>query len=349
MEDGQFTGFEPIVEVSRGEITESIHYGAAAVVDRTGKLIASLGDPKMMMFMRSTAKPLQALPFIQSGGDKMFGLTPKEIALICASHSGTLDHYETVANLQKKIGITEDMLQCGKHSPYDRVSANLLIEKNQEPTQYHHNCSGKHTGKLAFAKLLQSDPGSYLELDHPVQKEIVKAIAEMCEFPEDEIVIGIDGCSAPVHGLPLYNAALGWAKLADPSDLIDERANACRTISSAMMEHPFMVAGPKRFDTDFMEIVKGRIFVKSGAEGYLGIGVLASDDKLGIGIVIKISDGDSAGRARPAVAIEIMKQLGVLSESDLEQLKNYGPVREVKNWRKLAVGQLKTDFELNWH
>jgi L-asparaginase II len=349
MGDGQRTGFVPIISVSRGEITESTHSGAAAVVDKNGKLIASIGNPNMAMFMRSTAKPMQALPFIQAGGHEKFGFTPKEIALICSSHSGTEDHFKTVADLQRKVGISEDLLQCGVHPPYDRASANLMIEKGSRPSQNHHNCSGKHTGKLAFAKLLDSDLDRYLEIDHPVQKEILKAIAEMCEVPEDEIVIGIDGCSAPVHALPLYNAALGLAKIADPSGLPPERAAACRIISSAMMEHPFMVAGPKRFDTDFMELVKGRMFVKSGSEGYMGIGILAADGKPGMGITIKISDGDAAGRARPAVALEIMRQLGVLSESDLGKIKNYGPQKNVENWRKLIVGQLTTTLKLNWH
>jgi L-asparaginase II len=338
MGEGQRTGFEPILVVSRGELTESTHYGAAAVVDKNGKLIASIGDPNMVMFMRSTAKPLQALPLIEAGGHERFGITPKEIALICSSHSGTVDHFETVVNLQHKIGVTEEFLQCGVHPPYDRVSANLLVEKGLQPSQNHHDCSGKHTGKLALAKL-----------DHPVQKEILKTIAEMCEVSEDEIVIGIDGCSAPVHGLPLYNAALGLAKIADPSGLSSERAAACRVISSAMMEHPFMVAGPKRFDTDFMEVVKGRIFVKSGAEGYLGIGILAADGKPGMGITIKISDGDATGRARPAAALEIMRQLGALSESDLKQVKSYSTHKNVENWRKLVVGQLTTNIKLNWH
>ena len=349
MESGEQTGFEPIVRVSRGEITESLHFGAVAVVDKNGKMIASCGDPQMKMFMRSTAKPLQALPFILAGGHKEFRFTTKEIALICASHSGTEDHYETVGKLQEKVGILEDMLQCGIHNPYDRNSADLLIEKAQTPSQNHHNCSGKHTGKLAFSKLLNADMSRYLELDHPVQKAILKELAFMCEAAEEEIEIGIDGCSAPVHAVPLYNAALAWAKMSDPSDLSTERAEACRVISGAMMEHPFMVAGPKRFDTDFMEIMQGRIFVKSGAEGYLGIGILAVDGKEGIGIAIKISDGDLSGRARSVAAIEIMKQLGVLSSSDLEKLKFYGPRKEVRNWRKLIAGEVTPILNLNWH
>ncbi|MBU1660308.1 MAG: asparaginase [Chloroflexi bacterium] len=165
----------------------------------------------------------------------------------------------------------------------------------------------------------------------------------------EDIVIGIDGCSAPVFAIPLRNAALGYARLCDPVELAPERAAACRTITNAMSTHPEMVAGPGKFDTRLMTAANGKIVSKGGAEGYQQIGVLPgamAPDSPGLGIAIKISDGDSRSRARPAVVLELLRQLGAITPQELEELADLGPTFEIRNYRNWLVGKACPVFAL---
>ncbi len=200
--------FLPFFEVTRGRIVESIHYGAAAVVDSTGKILYSYGDPQSVTFLRSSAKPFQALPFFERGGPQHFGLTPKEQALICASHEGSDEHVRTVEAIQAKVGIKESDLQCGVHMPGEAVAYKALIARGEKPTPNRNNCSGKHSGMLACAKMRGLPLDTYLQLDHPIQQEILATLSQMSDYPRERIEVGIDGCSAPNCALPLYNAAL---------------------------------------------------------------------------------------------------------------------------------------------
>ncbi len=355
------TPYEPVFALTRGHIVESVHFGAAAIVDSKGRLLASIGDPQTVTFLRSSAKPFQALPFIEQRGHEKFGMTPKEIALICASHSGTDEHVATVSGLQAKIGVRESDLMCGVHAPSDEETHNALIARGEAPTPYRHNCSGKHTGMLAHARLRNLPIQNYIAPEHPVQASILATFAEMCDLPVDQVKRGIDGCSAPNFAVPLYNAALAYARLCQPDALTPERAAACRTITQAMTTYAFMVAGPGRFDTLLMDAGAGQILSKGGAEGYQALGLLpgaSGPDSPGIGVAIKISDGDSqgslrdgnpSGRARHAVALAILKILGALTETQLEHLSLYGPERTLHNYRNLNVGRSYPIFTLDEH
>ncbi len=343
--------YQPVLEVTRGSIVESVHYGAIAVVDSHGKLLASYGDPDVVTFLRSTAKPFQALPFMELGGADRYGFTDEEVALMCASHSGTDEHVRVVKSMQSKIGVTEDHLMCGVHYPlYDKLKYEM-IARGETPTPYRHNCSGKHTGMLAQAQLRGVPLEDYLNFNHPVQTLDLQAFAEMCDMPVKDVELGIDGCSAPVFAVPLRKAAYGYARLCDPFELEEKRAAACRRLTRAMSSFPFMVAGPERFDTLFMEQGGGRMISKAGAEGYQGIGLLPgvlSPDSPGVGIMFKIADGDQGGRARPALATALVRMLGLLNDDQMQALAEFDhPV--VRNWRKLAVGEIRTCFELTWH
>lgn len=333
--------YEPVFELTRGDVVESVHFGAAAVVDSGGNLLFSRGDPGLVTYLRSSAKPFQLLPFIKNNGHQKFGLTNQEIAVMCASHSGTPEHIAVVEGIQKKIGVTMDDLLCGTHFPFHGKSADELKIAGLQPSQLHHNCSGKHTGMLAHAKLEGAPIQDYVDLNHPVQKNILEAFAVMCNFEADQVEIGIDGCSAPNFAVPLYNAALAFARLCHPVDLSPETQIACETISTAMSEFPFMVAGPERFDTILMEAAQGKIIAKGGAEGFMSIGIkpdAAFDGSPGIGIAIKISDGDGFGRAREAFSLQILQALGVLTPAIEEMTSAFGPVVTLRNFRKLQVG-----------
>lgn len=348
----------PIYELTRGVTIESIHDGAIAVVDVTGRLIASYGNPGAITFLRSTAKPFQAMPFITHGGQEVFGLTAREVAILCASHSGTDEHVSVVRGIQNKIGLSEADLMCGVHYPYHEPTANALRERKEVPTSNRHNCSGKHTGMLAFVRLkeLAGEQGlrelAYIDPQHPIQQEILQTFSEMVSVDVSQIGTGIDGCSAPNFAVPLRNAALAFARLCDPEAgavMPGERAAACHTITSAMCAHPDMVGGPGRYDTHLMKIGQGQIVSKAGAEGFQGIGLMPGALGAGspaIGIALKIADGDARARVRAAVTTEVLRQLGALSGARLEALADFGPEFSVLNWRKIVVGQGYPVFEL---
>ena len=163
-------------------------------------------------------------------------------------------------------------------------------------------------------------------------------------------MLGTDGCSAPNFAIPLRNAAWGFARLVDPWELIPQRAAACEKITAAMTSHPEMIAGPGKFDTRLMAATGGKIISKGGAEGYQAIGIkpgVLGSDSPGIGIAIKISDGDLRGRARPAVALEILIKMGALTTLEAESLADLGPNFSIYNWRKILVGEARPIFELN--
>ena len=332
----------PLVEITRGEVVESIHYGAYIVVDSSGKVLAGAGNPELTTFPRSSMKPFQALPLIEQGGDKFFNLTEQEIAITCASHSGTDLHQSVISSMHEKIGLTIDDLACGIHWPGDSQTRKAMIEAGQEPTPLHHNCSGKHTGMLAQACLRGLEKKDYIDPQHPVQITIRQTLADMVELAPESMALGVDGCSAPVYAIPLLNMALGVAKLADPGGLGVTRSMASRKITAAMMNHPVMVAGPGKFDTVLMTAAKGKLFSKGGAEGYQIIGVMpgASWSKNGLGIAIKIADGDQKDRARAVLSVHILSALGVLNEQEQGKLSDYRDFR-IKNWRGLVVGEVK--------
>ncbi len=350
--------FLPLFELTRGQIVESVHFGAIAVVDSHGKLLYSYGDPQTVAFLRSSAKPFQALPFFERGGPQEFGLTQKEQALICASHEGSEEHMRTVESIQAKAGIHESDLKCGVHMPGDPAAYKALIARHEAPTANRNNCSGKHSGMLAHAKMRNLPLDSYLDIHHPIQQDILSGFAEMCNYPRDKVELGVDGCSAPNFAVPLYNAALGFAHLCDPQGMSEQRIAACRAITSAMTPHPEMVSGHDVFDCRLRETAKGRIVCQRGAEGYQAIGLMPGvlgAGAPGAGIAFKVSDGDLTfrniniepmNRVRPAVTLEILRQLGALSESQLKELAKFGPVLPVKNHRSIVVGESRPVFTL---
>ena len=353
----------PVLEVTRGGIVESLHHGALAVADAQGRLLAVYGDPQALTFLRSSAKPFQALPLIESGAAERFGFAPPEIALACASHLGLDLHVETVIGMQDKCGVGEGDLLCGTHPPGDSETAQRFVRAGLEPTPNRNNCSGKHTGMLAQARHRGLPLADYVNPYHPVQQAILAAFGEMCALDArrpaaslqgssrdtPQIVVGVDGCSAPNFAVPLLNAATAFARLADPGSLPPSRAAALKTIFSAMTAHPDMVRGPGGFDTELMRRRPGLIVAKGGAEGYQGLGIAAG--ALGpaspaLGIALKIADGQP--RAVHAVALEALRQLGVLSEVDLAALAEFGfsPREPQKNHRGLVVGEARPCFTL---
>ena len=311
---------EILAKVIRGETVESLHRGHLIIVDGDGREIFKLGNPETVTFWRSASKSFQAMPFITSGGAAHFDFSDEEIALACGSHSGEEIHIKTAAGMLEKIGLNETDLQCGAHFPFDSNATGAMVERGEKPTQLHNNCSGKHSAMLAFAKHLDADLKTYLAIENPVQKEILRTVSEFTETPENEIAIGTDGCSAPNFAISLRAMARAFAKLVNPPESFDEKTKqACQRIVSATLRFPEMIGGSERLDTEIMQSANGKIISKVGADGVYSAGVLPSEKwKSGLGIAFKIEDGDDK-KARPVVAIELLRQLGILSEEDLRK------------------------------
>jgi L-asparaginase II len=341
-------GYEPLVEVTRGPLVESIHFGALAVVDASGRLVASFGSPDLVSNLRSSAKPFQALSLVESGGAASFNLTDREVAIACASHSGTDEHVAVLNALQEKIGVSESDLLCGTHYPLYEPAAQALRLRGEKPTSNRHNCSGKHTGMLANCRFRGLPIQDYLNTQHPIQQIILRTFAEMAGMDPRDVPIGIDGCSAPTFAAPLRAAAHAYALLADPSGLPEPRAAALRRIARAMMANPDMVGGPERYDTLLMQVTSGRIVSKGGAEGYQGMALLPGALGPGspaLGIAMKISDGDPSGRALNTAALSVLLQLGALSADEHQALARFDR-RALHNWRELEIGEVRPAFEL---
>jgi len=328
-----------LVDVVRGNIVESEHWGHIAVVNSEGEVLYSKGNPNKVTFARSSMKPLQAIPIVETGAADTYQLEPADLSLACASHSGEDQHTDRVKTILNKLGLTTESLKCGTHPPRWQETYERLMKSGTEITAEYNNCSGKHSGMLTTAIHMGESLEDYYKTDHPVQKRIIEVISDLTETPVDEIEIGIDGCGVPVHGIPLKNLALGFAKMANPVSQPEKRKKAIEEVTSAMMVAPEMVGGTDRFCSDFMRIEDGRMFGKAGAEGVYCIG----DLETGLGIAIKIEDGN--GRATSPVAVEVLKQLGLLTDEQQELLKEYH-YPSLKNARQEIIGQLRPAFSL---
>jgi L-asparaginase II len=339
---------EPLVQVTRGSITESRHRGHIMAVEPDGRIAAYLGAPETVTFLRSSAKPYQALPLIESGAADRFGFTEEEIALACASHSGEPIHTAIAASMLNKIGLEPRHLKCGTHEPFSPQVASELREKREEPNVLQNNCSGKHAGMLALAVHLGAPIENYDEPENPVQLAIGEVISQFSDIPIEDIAIGTDGCGVPVFGVTVKAMALMYARLvASPKEFEDGTRTACRRIVSAMTNHPELIGGTSdRLDTEMMRATKGTLISKVGAEGVYTAGILPCQQwPRGLGLALKIEDGDDH-RARPTVVIESLDQLGVLDDEALEAVSRYA-FFPISNRRGEVVGEVRASFKLN--
>ncbi len=333
---------EILVHVIRGETVESIHRGHFIVIDGEGKTIASAGDPTTVTFFRSAAKAFQAIPFITSGAADAFGYTEDEVALAVASHSGEKIHVEIAARMLEKAGLSESDLRCGTHRPFNETESHRMLAAGETPTQLHNNCSGKHTAMLAFAKHIGADIGTYDSMENRIQKRILRCVSDFTGTPENEIAIGIDGCAAPNFALTVAAMARSFANLIKPSGFPEPTKTACSRIVSAMLKYPELIGGTDRLDTILMKAANGAIISKVGADGVWLCGVLPSESwPSGLGIALKVEDGDDH-RARPAVAVDILRQLKILSSDSLIALS---PM-PIKNRRGDNVGVIASRIDL---
>jgi L-asparaginase len=301
------------VHLLREGIIESVHQVEAVVSDDRGRALVVAGNAQTTSFIRSALKPFQALAVTTTGTLESFNLTDKDLAIICSSHQGTTEQSRQVFNILWRADIDPTALQCpipeGKQSSLEN------------------NCSGKHAGMLAVCKQRHWPLNTYLRPANPVQKLILSKIAELLGMPGEELIEARDDCGATTYSMQLGQMAYLYAQLASGKSLDLER------IVRAMSYYPQMVAGHGAFDTELMQASGGEIVSKSGAEGIQCIGRVGE----GMGLAIKVLDGSS--RAKYAVAIHILKQMGWITPTLAETLSESFMV--LSNYKRLeVVGEL---------
>jgi L-asparaginase II len=322
-----------LIELTRGVLNESVHTGALAITRSNGETVVTIGDVQRPIFPRSAIKAFQALPLLETGAADAYGYGNREIALACASHSGTPEHADLAASMLSRASLSASSLGCGAHTPMHEDSAFALRQSGHLPTTLNNNCSGKHSGMVATCAHCKDAVAGYLRLDHPHQIRIAKALSEMTATPITAANAGIDGCSAPNWAIPLSNLAQGFAKLITGDGLAKPRATHARRIAAACMAEPNLVAGPGRLDTLAMTALKGRVFMKTGAEAvYCG-----AFPELGLGFALKIDDGNT--RASEAVMEALLQRIFGTTAA-------FGRLGPIRNWHKSETGQIKCSTAL---
>jgi len=330
---------EPVrVLEKRAGIVECEHRVRVAVW-KDGALARSAGDTTAYAFLRSSAKPVQALASVLTGAADRFAMTDAELALACGSHGGESFHVGTAKGLLAKIGLTPEHLQCGAHPPVFEPAARALAASGTAPTALHNNCSGKHSAMLAACVAAGWDTATYLDPGHPLQQMNRANVAAFGGLAHGDVKVGVDGCSAPVFAVPLASSARIFANVTNRNSgagLSEPQRVAARRVCAALRAHPEMIGGTKRCDTDVIRITEGRVISKVGAEGLWCAGVEGAN----LGVAVKCEDGTAT--APYWVGLTVLRTLGVFSDAEWNQL---APHRDLvrRNHRKTDVGICEID------
>jgi L-asparaginase II len=320
-------------------VVESVHRVSAAAVTPDGTLLASTGDPNLVTYWRSAAKPFQALPLVEDGVLEAFGLGAEELALACASHSSEAVHLALTDRFLARIGCVESDLACGPHTPLGSVVAEEVRAAGTTLTPRWSNCSGKHAGMLALAKFHGWPLTGYEQPDHPVQRRILDVVSAWTGIHASRILLGTDGCATVCFGLPLRAMARAYANLATATQ------PAPTAVREAMMAHPHLVAGRGRFCTELMLAIAGQLIVKVGAEGVYCAGLPGA----GIGLALKIEDGHAlaAPLALLAALRQLSHRLGAMGVPEIPQqgLEHWEAIT-LRNTRRQPVGELRAEGTL---
>jgi L-asparaginase II len=294
----------PIARVVRSGLEESVHLGHVAVCDQRGRLVARAGDPARVVFIRSCAKPLQAAVSLSAIGDEP--LPDREVAVMCASHNGEPVHLGAVRALLERAGLGPEALRTPPAYPLDPDE----MARAQHRHPLFSDCSGKHAGMLLACARSGWQTATYTRRSHPLQRRVHRAV-ERWTGTED-IVIGVDGCGVPVHGVPLRAIATGYARLGEPGR-VGELAPEVERARGAMLAEPYLVGGRNRFDTALMQAVPGLV-AKEGAEALL----CASVPSMGLGVALKVSD--AGFRAAGPAMVDVLTQLEALESAERRAL-----------------------------
>jgi len=308
--------FEPIAVTIRSGLEESLHHGAGAALNETGDLLARMGDPDLVVYPRSSLKPLQASAMVQLG----LNLPDPLLAVVCASHDGAPAHLEAVRQILELFDLDESDLLNTPSRPLDSAERSSARLAGIDPSSLQQNCSGKHAGMLATCRINDWPVTTYLESDHPLQQAISTTLNDFgCTVHH----VGTDGCGAPTHAVELSALAGAFASI----------ASADSSVMRAMTSNPELVGGPSRDVTLWMQAIAG-LMVKDGADG-----VMAGAFTNGKAFAYKIADGSPA--ARQATMIGVLRAMNVdLGDVDAETISQlevavYGGGRRVGEFRPL--------------
>lgn len=313
---------ELLIVASRGNTIERLHYGWLCIINKDLKIIYKRGNVFNKAFLRSSAKPIQALPVIENNIE----VSDNELAIICASHSASRQHLRILTKLMKRTNITLLDLHCGSHSPTDEDEKNNLVLKNLSPTPLHNNCSGKHLGMLAVCKKKGWNIKNYTSSNHPLQKAILKRIEELSETKD--INIAIDGCSLPTLALPIRNIAVMF------SNFTQEPNKNYKRIIKAMTTHPYLIGGINQLDSEIIKNSNGKLLAKVGAEGIIIVAYKGNS------LVVKIADGSQ--QVRSFTTLKILTKLGWLKRNDIKNsILEEILTGEIKNHNGVTIGKLE--------
>lgn len=290
---------EPVAEITRGGRVESVHFGVMAVVDASGRKLASAGDPRVAVYPRSTLKPLQTLTVLATGVE----LTDLEVALTTASHNGSAAHRDAVAGFLARHQLGQSLLQCPADWPLDKDERVAMLAASEQPNQLAMNCSGKHSGFLAACQHVGWPLDSYLEPSHPLQQAIVATIED---YTAEKVThSSVDGCGAPLHAVSVLGLARAMARV------VSEKSAGSERLLSAVAKHPWAIAGEGHANTVVIERLGG--IAKIGAEGLVVIAVPS-----GVAVTVKILDGSM--RATTPLALETLKRVGAVESTTADAL-----------------------------
>jgi len=321
----------------RGGEKENCHRAHAIVMDAHGGILESWGDITQVVCPRSSLKFIQALPLVETGAANALALNEAFLTLSCASHNGETEHCEKVGSWLSQLGLLDGDLECGGHWPIQREAEHELVQSQEKFCNVHNNCSGKHAGMLSVCKHMGWPLKGYTEAKHDLQLYIKNIISEMSDTPMDQIKTVIDGCSAPNYFLPFENIARMFSRFMSGHGLSDKRAQACQTLMRAVVRHPYLIAGKKRFCSDLVAASQGDLLGKVGAMGNF---ILLAPKAQKI-IYAKIEDGN--GVAVETVICALMKRFDLWSDLHEQKIKHYAqPI--IKNCRELDVGDICVVF-----
>ena len=324
-----------MIECTRGGSVEAHHVVDVALVDPDGVLVESWGAVDGVVYPRSAIKPIQVLPLFETGVADAIQTADAEIAVACASHSGQHEHVNTVRTWLARCDLGEDDLECGAHLPWHEQSAHALLREGRPPGQIHNMCSGKHTAFLVTAATLGEPTDGYVKRDHPVQRRVSAAIADMLGWDLTKSPWALDGCNIPTVGVPLYALARGAARVADPSSIADSaRRSAITRVRAAVAAEPFMLGGDGRVCTAIVRSAGDTVLVKISAEGVF----FAALPTLGLGLALKVRDG--AFRAADVAIASLLDRLELLDDRQADELSTY-LATPLKNWRGFEVGVIR--------
>lgn len=326
--------YDLLVEVTRNGTVESRHYGAAVVCDYKGAVLERWGDIEGLVFPRSALKPMLAIQLVETGASAHYKLSNAELSLACSSHQGEQIHQTLVTSWLNRLGLTEEHLACGAVLPEDTESAHKVLASGQQGCRIHHNCSGKHTGFLTTALHLDLPLNNYHRTEHPLQQLSLDILSDLAGMDIKEYPMGIDGCGLPAPTMHLIQLGHATARFAKPVDLSEDRAQAIYRLHQAISNEPLYIAGHGSVVSELNEVTKGAVLAKTGAEGV----VTAAIPEQGLGIAVKIADGNS--RARSVALLAILDYLDLLSDQEKHQLQAH-ITPKIINSRGRMVGEIR--------